>query len=79
MKYGLLILNGITKPEFQTFQVRDMFLAACKHMTHHQIPHMTFERRERRGNRLVWHPMETRYFDPKIPWVKPQLTFKEAR
>lgn len=48
------------------FDNRDSFITYCRSLANRQLPYMTLELRERNGGtpRLLWHPCETRFFDP---------------
>lgn len=51
------------RPVFTPFVSRPEFKEECRYLTEHNIPYQAFERRMRKG-RWLWHPIETRFFDP---------------
>jgi hypothetical protein len=61
--YAFVYLDSalIVHPCSNRGEVMDLINRAVKE----QRPYMTFQRKSRVGHKdLVWHPCETRYFDP---------------
>lgn len=63
MNYAILYLTGGL--EVEHFEHVGDVMAAINRCVQHQIPYMTFELKPRKGHiGPVWHPRETRFFDP---------------
>lgn len=63
LKYGVLLLS-FDRPTFTPFVNHSEFMENCRSLADKQLPYVTFEKRMR-DDRWLWHPCETRFFDPK--------------
>lgn len=57
-----IVLLANDRGVFTAFNRRD-FQERSRYLTERNIPYQAFERRMRKG-RWLWHPTETRFFDP---------------
>jgi hypothetical protein len=64
-RYLMLFLDTM---EIVRFDDRAKFRLNCRCAETAQAPYATFELRERHGN-MLWHPTETRFFDPSAKKV----------
>lgn len=62
LKFALVDLDDDC-PRIRVFERREVFREQCKLNENAQVPYCSFERRMRKG-RWLWHPTETRFFDP---------------